>query len=119
MGLDGLPVSGRSAKNLGVRVDGGNPGVHPSATRMVSPGEGMSAATSPGDLPVHRRPVPFGGTGKNMEMFAIREQDLPDGLTAVQDRVNHVTIGPEYVMPLAQFEGLLASTRNLWRRVEP
>lgn len=118
MAEDGLPAMGPSAKKLGVRVDGQNPDVHPSANGTVSPGEGMSGANSPQGLPVHRRPVPFGGTGKNMEMFSIRARDLPEGLTAVRDGRTHVTIGPAHEMPLAQFEDLLASTRHLWSQVE-
>ncbi|WP_426362591.1 polymorphic toxin-type HINT domain-containing protein [Streptomyces sp. E-08] len=118
MAEDGLPAMGASAKKLGVRVEG-NADVHPSVSGTVSPGEGMSGAISPQGLPVHRRPVPFGGTGKNMEMFSIRTRDLPEGLTAVRDGKTHVTIGPAYEMPLEQFEGLLASTRHLWSRVEP
>ncbi|MFF0754511.1 RHS repeat-associated core domain-containing protein [Streptomyces sp. NPDC004267] len=116
MAEDGLPELGSSAKKLGVRVDG-NADVHPSAHGTVAPGEGMSAATSPQGLPVHRRPASFGGSGKNMQMFSIKTRDLPEGLTAVQDGKTHVTIGPAYEMPLAQFEELLASTRNLWSRV--
>ncbi|WP_159046551.1 RHS repeat-associated core domain-containing protein [Streptomyces sp. XY413] len=119
MDEDGLPVLGRSPKKLGIRVDGDNPDVHPSANGTVSPGEGMSGAVSPKGLPSHRRPVSFGGTGKSLHMWSIDSRDLPKGLKAVKDGKTHVTIGPAYEMPLEEFEDLLASTRHLWRRIEP
>ncbi|MER5882903.1 RHS repeat-associated core domain-containing protein [Streptomyces sp. NPDC001941] len=111
---DGMPAVGRSAKHLGVRI---GTDVHPSARNTVSPGKGgMSGATTPGGLPVHRRPTYVeNGEGKGLELWEIDEADLPDGLTAVQDGTDHVTTGPSHEMPLSEFEGLLESTRSLWK----
>ncbi|MEU3556168.1 hypothetical protein [Streptomyces fragilis] len=115
MGEDGLPVEGRSAKQLAVRLEG-DPDVHVTPEGTVKPGECMSAAHNPEGLPQHRRPVAFGGTGKNMDMWSINPRDLPEGLRAVVDHGAHVTIRPAREM-LEEFEELLSSTRGLWSRV--
>jgi hypothetical protein len=116
---DGAPVVGRSAKKLGVRVEGDNVDVHPSVTGTVSTGEGVSANTKVGGILPHRLPTAFGGRARGVDLYSLEAGDLPEGLVFTPDHGSHGTIGPAFEMPLEQYESLLESTRDLWSRVEP
>jgi hypothetical protein len=118
-GEDGLPVIGRSPKQLGVRVDGDNVDVNVTPNGTVMPGEGASVNTSPRGMPTHRRPPGFGGTAKNTDMYCIDTCGLPKGLVFQPDHGTHGVLGPAFEMPLSQYEELLASTQSLWQRVLP
>ena len=76
---DGLPVTGPTARTLGARPGVDVP-VGPDG--MVHPGTGGVSVSpdSPLNLPPHRRPPEFGGTGRD-PVWRLDERDLPDGLS--------------------------------------
>lgn len=117
MNSDGdYPRVERSAKGLGVRV-GEDGDVHPDAEGLVNPGAGMSVAPDdPLFLPEYRRPAEFLGSAKH-PVWAISENDLPEGLVVAIDDPEHGMIGPVRAMPLAEYEAALASTQSNWRLV--
>jgi hypothetical protein len=115
-----MPVIEPSATALGVRE-----GEIVVRDGLVSPGEGgMSVADTPEGLPAHRRPSSLDGTGKH-PVFALQEDQLPDGLTARRDPntrrdpalEHHWFIEPSHEMPERRYVELLASTRPRWRRI--
>ena len=123
------PQVGRSARKLGIRpgqdVDttegprGPCNGCNPE-TWVVANNKGMSVAPNdPKNLPRHRRPPTFDGTGKD-PVWSI-EPGLGLGLNAVQyikyfeDKPGkHGVLAPRINMPLRIYENALASTRNQW-----
>jgi hypothetical protein len=119
-GPGGLPLPGPSARELGVRPGKDIP-VRP--TGLVSPETGgMSVSPgSPTNLPLHRRPPAFGGTGKD-PVFAIDADDLgAHGLHYRPDPENPVRHGfvePSREMSLEEYQGAIRSTAASWRRVQ-
>ena len=118
---DGLPLVGRSARQLGVRTLDRMPhndvnAVMPDDT--VNSGEGMSAAPhDPANLPRNRRPPQLhGGIGKD-PVWEIDTDDLGPELDFVQDRPTHGVVGPKLPMTLAELEQSLAETKARWVRV--
>ena len=112
---DQLPVLGTGSNMLGVRprdpafpkkikdvdaVNGSDP---------VTPGKGMSAFDSPGEIPSQVRGV----------MWEIDTDDLPVELLHVQrgKRSAHYQIEPAREMTLDELQRLLACTRDFWLRV--
>jgi len=64
---DGAPSTGSTASTLGARPDVDIP---VSEEGLVRPGTGgMSVNDSPTGMPEFRRPLAFGGSGKNPNMF--------------------------------------------------
>lgn len=117
---DGLPVVGASARTLGARprID-----VKGDSSDVIDPASGgiSVAFGSPTDLPMHRRPVAFGGTGSD-PVYAIDVADLgadlgwradPDGPSG------HGFIEPVRRMTFNEYQEALWATRNRWRRVDP
>lgn len=117
---DGLPVVAASARGLGARpridVDG-------DASDLVEPASGGMSVTfgNPTDLPIHRRPPAFGGTGSD-PVYAIDVADLgadlvwradPDGPSG------HGFLEPVRRMPFNEYQEALRATRSRWQRVEP
>lgn len=113
-GADGAPKVARSAKDLGVRLEGMTVDVHVTENGTVLPGEGISVNTSPTGMPSHRRPPDYGGTDKSLNMYCIDVCDLPEGLTFTPDHGSHGVIGPSREMPVEEYESLLGSTRGSW-----
>jgi hypothetical protein len=85
---------------------------------MVEPGTGgMSVSPNdPMNLPSFRRPVEFGGTGKD-PVWCMGSCDLPSGLQYRADPLNtggHGFIEPAYPMPFEDYQNLLWETQASW-----
>ena len=115
---DGLPLVGRHARRLGVRVAGlgvDKWDVNPDASGKVHPGMGMSVAVDePHFLPKHRLPLSLGGDGRD-PVFCL---DWPPDVTglALARNNSHGQIEPVVECTLGEFESALISTRPLWRK---
>lgn len=123
--VDALPVVGRSAWSLGVRVPAD---IQPSSDGLVHPATGgMSVA--PGtvwNVPNHRRPrgLAGGSTGPSGDrIYSIEEAPIhlndlsirPD--PARPDR--HAFVEPARDVSLEIYESSLAATRPSWKQVWP
>jgi hypothetical protein len=115
---DEEPELGASSRTLGARagVDipvGDDGSVAPETGGMsVSP-------IPPENLPAHRRPPEFGGTGKD-PVFETETDALPFGLIYRPDSdkpETHGFIEPAYPMTFEGYQGLIHATRVLWRLV--
>jgi hypothetical protein len=117
---DGYPVVGESARRLGVRpeID-----VEPDADSIVQPVRG-GMSVSPGhpeNLPRHRKPPEWGGTGLD-QVWEISEEELGDRLVYRPDPDQpdvHGFIEPNRPMTFAEYQDALAGTRLKWRLVQP
>jgi hypothetical protein len=120
---DCLPVLGRTARTLGVRVSA--PGavpedqpefdVYPDATGHVTPGWGLSVAMDdPGGLPRHRKPRSLGGEGRD-PVFSLPVSVVGKVLNVNEDRPPHALIEPAARCLLAEFEAALAGMRPSWK----
>jgi len=112
---DGKPETGDSSRTLGVR----NPSdIEPDSQAMVGPGfHGMSVSPLPVDnLPKHRRPSEFGGTGRD-PVFCIKTVHLGSfNLKYIQDPNNlgHGFIAPAQQMSYTEYVQNLHNTRDYW-----
>ena len=117
---DGLPELGTSSgRTLGARSDD----IAVDADSMVYPDTGgLSVAPgAPENLPRHRRPPEYGGTGRD-PVWCIDSCDLPDGLKYRPDPDNptgHGFLEPSLPMPIEEYQDLLAQTQPIWDRVGP
>jgi hypothetical protein len=119
---DGLPKLGRSARSLGIRTPLEVTNSQPDVTavdpdEIIQPGTGgMSVAPGdPGNLPILRRPLLLGGTGKD-PAWEIESGDLGPDLQYTQDSSTHGLIEPTQPMTLKDYEQALAATRAKWVR---
>jgi hypothetical protein len=81
----------------------------------------MSVAPhDPANLPRNRRPLAFGGVGKD-PVWEMDVSDLPAVLEFRQDASTHGLVEPaaNTAPTLAEYEAALASTRGSWRLVVP
>jgi hypothetical protein len=136
---NGKPKLGRSARLLGIR-----PGLdldveymppnwldkqgylrspvsfQPASSELVAVAirntKGMSVSLSIEGLPAFRRPMAFGGTGRDL-LWQIDDSKICGALEAVQDSSTHVSILPTATMLLEKYEAALADTQNDWVRV--
>jgi len=117
---DGFPVVGESARRLGARREidievGEDDRVQPTSGGMsVSPG-------SPTNLPRHRRPPEWGGTGLD-PVWEISSPQLGPSLVYRPDPAQpetHGFIEPQRSMTFAEYQNALAETRHHWRRARP
>jgi hypothetical protein len=115
---DGLPQVGRSARTLGVRVDGPFRDIPIFPGNTVRPGTGgMSVALDDlHGLPKERLPRSLGGGGRD-PVFALEVVQLPGSLSVRQDRPPHAMVEPRVECSLGEYEAGLASTRKMWRRM--
>jgi hypothetical protein len=116
---DGLPIVEQSSRGLGVR-----PGIDIAAidgAELVFPGDGgpSVAPDDPRNLPRHRRPAEFGGTGKD-PVWSIDEDDLGALLVFRVDPDNpkHGYIEPARPLNVDSMQQALKSTRPNWRKVQ-
>ena len=138
VGKDGKPKVGRSARLLGVRPEIDIDIIHmprdwlddkgylqPEPNRKNSGAEvevairntkGMSTSLSIEGLPPFRKPVAFGGTGKD-PLWQIDDSYITEDLEAVQDSETHVSIMPRATMLLERYEAALANTQIYWEKV--
>jgi uncharacterized protein YukE len=116
-GPDGAPEVGVTAKTLGARPDRDIPlttsgGVQPRTG-------GMSVNESPTGMPEFRRPPSFGGSGKDLDMFAVRSDDLGGGLRYRPESDGHGFLEPAWEMSFDQYQAQLHATRDQWTEIEP
>ncbi len=114
---DGLPVVGRSARELGVRVEGAVIDLRVGEDGWVQSGAGgMSVADGdPSYLPKHRRPLSLGGDGRD-PVFGLARAALPAELAIRVDRPPHALVEPAEPCKLGRYEEALAATRPSWTR---
>lgn len=79
--------------------------------------KGMSVSLSIEGLPPFRKPVKFGGMGKDF-LWQIDDSMITGDLQAVQDSPTHVSIMPRVTMALEKYEAALANTQKYWERVD-
>jgi RHS repeat-associated protein len=121
---NGAPKVEPTARGLGARNDDididENGMVHrPPEGGNPSKKNGLSTAPGkPENLPPFRRPKGFGGIGKD-PVWSLDPDKLPDGLMGLRDGDTHVSIAPTRSMPFEEYQGLIASTKGLWEKVEP
>jgi RHS repeat-associated protein len=111
---EGLPEVGDTARTLGVR-----PGLDiPVEGGIVKPGTGgMSVAPdTPMNLPSHRRPPGFGGTGKD-PVWQIGEADLGPNLRFRPDSPTHGVIEPAVEMSMDVFRKALSDLQGIWSKL--
>ena len=78
--------------------------------------KGMSTSLSIGRLPPFRRPVEFGGIGRD-PLWRVESEYITGDLEAVQDSDTHVSIMPRVAMLLERYEAALAKTQDYWKKV--
>ena len=136
---DGKPKIGRSARLLGVRL---NIDINieqmptgyldeqgyllPESQRKllgdlvnvaIRDTKGMSVSLSIEGLPPFRKPVKFGGMGKD-PLWQIDDSMITGDLQAVHDSPTHVSIMPRVTMALEKYEAALANTQKYWQKVD-
>lgn len=79
--------------------------------------KGMSTSISIETLPPHRKPIAWGGTGRDL-IWQIDSGYIDQDLEAVRDSPTHVSIMPRVTMLLAKYELALANMQKYWQRVE-
>jgi hypothetical protein len=79
--------------------------------------KGMSVSLSIEGLPAFRKPIKFGGMGKD-PLWQIDDSLIAGDLQAVQDSPTHVSIMPRVTMALEKYEAALANTQKYWERVD-
>jgi hypothetical protein len=117
---DGLPLIGRSARRLGVRLLDRVPNNDVDAASEVDilqPGKGVSVAPDdPAYLAKNRRPPQVnGGVGKD-PVWVIDTDDLGPDLLFIRDKPTHGVISPARPMTLGEYEMALAVLRSKWVR---
>lgn len=117
MADDGLPQVGKTARELGART----PEDIITINGTVGPdGGGMSVSPgSPNNLPSHRRPSKYGGTG-NDPVWCISSCDLGPDLRYRPDPQNptrHGFVEPATAMTENHYQQALGQTRSRWERV--
>uniref|UniRef100_UPI0025DE0851 hypothetical protein n=1 Tax=Lapillicoccus sp. TaxID=1909287 RepID=UPI0025DE0851 len=121
---DGYPEVGETAKTLGARPKIFFPEEQGDVViddrGWIWPGTGgMSANTDPWRIPLFRRPLSFGGTGKGLDMFTIEDQQLPPGLSFRLIEDGHGYIEPTRPMTYDEVQRLIHGTRGLWIKTGP
>ncbi len=139
MGENNRPKTGRSGRLLGIRpgididtIEVPDSWIDPSGYLRIESerGEsknlvivavrntkGMSTSISIESLPPHRKPIAWGGTGRDL-IWQIDSGYINRDLEAVRDSPTHVSIMPRVTMLLAKYELALANTQKYWQRVE-
>lgn len=119
-GADGLPALGRSARSLGVRVDGPHADVRIDQRGCVLPATGGMSVTvdDPAQMPPARRPTWLHHGLSEDTLFAFGSPDLPDMLAVRIDRGAHGLVEPAAPRLLSEYEADLASTRRRWLGIQ-
>jgi hypothetical protein len=111
---DNLPQLGETARTLGPRPDIDIP-ISNGNVRPKTGGLSVSP-NSPNNLPPHRRPAEFNGTGKD-PIWHIQQSDLGSDLQYRPDPSNpsgHGFIEPAREMPYDQYRNAISATRDAW-----
>lgn len=113
----GRPRAAADARSLGARARDITIGRYGGVGRGR---EGMSVSPMPPEnLPHHRRPDRFGGSGKD-PVWVLDTEDLPDDLVYAYDSLKpqtHGFISPAYHMSFEHYQQALAETSGLWELV--
>jgi hypothetical protein len=112
---NGLPVVGATARTLGIRAD---IDILVISGKVKPNAGGMSVSPPPPyNLPTHRRPAAFGGTGKDpvweinmMCLSAFQLQYMPDP----HQPNKHGFIEPITEMPFEQYQQAITATLHEW-----
>ncbi|MBE9064593.1 hypothetical protein [cf. Phormidesmis sp. LEGE 11477] len=78
--------------------------------------KGLSVSLSIEGLPPFRKPVAFGGSGKD-PLWQIDDRLITGDLEAVQDGATHVSILPSATMTLEKYEAAISATQPYWQRI--
>ena len=120
---DGFPLTGPTARTLGIRSGTSSEADLPTVDGIVYPETGgMSVSPPPpSNLPRHRRPPEHGGTAKKIKLYALETAQLPTDLRVrldPEEPQRHAFIEPTREMSLEQYEhALRVTTRRLWTPV--
>ena len=113
----GKPALGESARKLGVRV-GPDLDVVDGVAKHNQ--KGMSTSPdNPENLPKHRRPKEFGGTGRDPVWEADSSELTNETIEWHQDGPTHGIVRPTEDMPYDGFKAALEATQDRWSKKEP
>jgi hypothetical protein len=117
---DGRPVLEASARALGVRLAMDVPAAN--VAEIVRPGEGGVSVSpqTPLNLPKHRRPPEFAGSGRD-PVWVISDEALGADLCYRVDPSNtaHGFLEVSRAMTALEYQRAIAQTRDQWRKVPP
>lgn len=112
----GKPALGESARKLGVRkgvdisIDESGNALHNEKGMSTSPDD-------PKNLPPHRRPPEFGGTGKDPVWEADSGSLTNDKIEWCEDNPGkHGIVRPKKDMPYDEFKSSLEGTQDSWKK---
>ena len=115
---NGKPLTGRSARTLGVRIGGPRIDIPIRAGRVYPQTGGMSVTPDdPMRLPRSRRPRALGGVSHD-PVFSLQVTDLPSSLTLRIDKPTHALIEPSWCCLFEKFEQNLHDTKEKWVKYE-
>lgn len=115
---DGKPLTGRSARTLGVRIGGPRIDIPICAGKVHPQTGGMSVAPDcVMRLPKSRRPESLGGWGRD-PVFSLQVSDLSSSLTLRRDKHTHALIEPSRCCLFEEFEQNLYNTQEKWMKYE-
>lgn len=115
------PDVGESARTLGVRpgadveISSGSVGPKDSAGKF----QGMSVAPdTPFNLFLVRRPVEFGGSGKDPVWAIKRSLVIDPNLQVVDDKPGHALLAPNKCLLYQEYKRSLEATRPFWKKIK-
>ena len=115
---NGKPLTGRSARTLGVRICGPRIDIPICAGRVYPQTGGMSVTPDcVMRLPKSRRPKSLGGWGRD-PVFSLQVSDLSSSLTLRGDKPTHALIEPSRCCLFEEFEQHLHDTKERWIKYE-
>lgn len=120
---EGKPEINSTARALGVRTSGRRPDIVVAASGFVlTKTGGMSVSPPPPEnLPEHRRPDEYGGSGGD-PVWELNTDYLPHGLVYrpdPKDPYRHGFIEPAVPMHLDEYETFLRMTQRQWQHFRP
>src|SRR5579883_1214594 len=85
------------------------------AKGMVNPNSGgMSTFTDPNEMPPQLKPRALKGQG-TLPLWELDTADIHEGLQTRETKRYHVNVEPRQPMTLAEYQALLAWTRDSWK----
>lgn len=115
---NGNPLTGRSARKLGVRICGPRIDIPIRAGKVYPQTGGMSVTPDcVMRLPKSRRPQSLGGYGRD-PVFSLQVSDLSSSLALRRDKPTHVLIEPSRCCLFEEFEQNLYGTKEKWMKYE-
>ncbi len=115
---NGKPLTGRSARKLGVRICGPRADIPIRAGRVSPQTGGMSVTPDdPMQLPIIRLPKSLGGEGRD-PVFYLQVPNLCSALNLRRDKRTHALIEPAQCCLFEEFEQNLYNTKEKWVKYE-